>query len=132
MRLNEYSIANETIDIWQKKGGCNLEISYYKANLVLEYSRISQIFEELNVQEHRNSDLDEMVNNQKLLSSNLEVANRQGKTKAIKDVETITINHDDQDATRLQSILLSPSFPSRLKYIVIGDLMKLEKYMCFC
>ena len=128
MRLNEYSIAYETIDIWQKKGGCNLEISYYKANLMLEYSRISQIFEELNVQEHRNSDLDEMVNNQTFLSSNLEIANRQGKTKAIKDVETITINHDDQDATRLQSILLSPSFPSRLKYIVVGDLMKLEKY----
>ena len=63
-----------------------------------------------------------------MLETSLATANELGKTKALKDLELITFENDDKDVARLQSILFSTNFPSRLKFHVISDLMKLNNF----
>ena len=128
MRLYEYGSAEETLENWQTNGGSPLEISYYRANLILEYRRMVPVFETLRADEHIVSGLKKYLDDTTILETNLETANGQGKTKALKDLEMITIETDNQDIARLQSILFSTNFPSRLKFHVISDLLKLNNF----
>lgn len=128
MRLYEYALADEILGKWQLNNGCPLEISYYKANLILEYRQMAPVFEDLKATGHISPDLEKFRTDETVLLSSLELANGQGKTKSLKDLELIAIGHDNQDISRLQSILFSTSFPTRLKYQVISDLMKLNQF----
>ena len=128
MRLYEYGSAEETLENWQTNGGSPLEISYYRANLILEYRRMVPVFENLRADEHIVSGLNKYLDDTTILETNLETANGQGKTKALKDLEMITIETDTRDIARLQSILFSTNFPSRLKFHVISDLLKLNNF----
>ena len=123
-RLNDYPKVAKLLEQFETE---NIEKAYLNLAIEFTYGAMLDIFEKNGIHSHRSSVLDKEIMDPRTISSLLTIINRNGKTKAIKNIENLQKIIIDKDYSTAFSLINSKTLPKYMNFVLVNSMMKADK-----
>lgn len=123
-RLNDYPKVAKLLEQFETE---NIEKAFLNLAIEFTYGTMLDIFEKYGIQSHRSSVIEKEIADPSKKSTLLTVINRNGKTKAIKNIESLHKVIFDKDFSTAFSLINSKTLPKYMNFVLVDSVMKAEK-----
>ncbi|MBW6472793.1 MAG: tetratricopeptide repeat protein [Anaerolineaceae bacterium] len=123
-RLNNYPNVEKLLEQFDKD---NIEKAFLTLAIGFAYQTMLDIFEKNEVQSHRSSVIENEIADSQSINHLLTIINRYGKTKAIKNIESLNKVIIEKDYSTAFSLINSKTLPKYMNFVLVNSLMKAGK-----
>lgn len=123
-RLNDYHNLNFLFDESKSKNDGSVETAFLKLSILIAYRPLVSIFDKLDITVHRNSNIENIMQDLSFQENLVEVINQFGKTKAIKNIEALFHAIRKNEKSELFALLNSKALPGYLNPSLIDFMLK--------
>jgi predicted Zn-dependent protease len=126
-RLNDFPKAAELLQQFDVENTKNIEKAYLNLAIEFTYMTMLDLFNKNGVQAHRSSIFEQEISDPNKINQLLKIINHQGKTKAIKNLESLAKVYIEKDYSIGFSLINSRTLPKFMNFILVDLLMKAGK-----
>ncbi len=127
-RLNEFPEAAKMLEQFDLENSSNIEKAYLKLAIDFSYMAMLDLFHKIDVQMRKSSLMEKDIADPNKMRQLLTIINHQGKTKAIKNLESLSKVLIEKDFSIGFALINSRTLPKYLNYVLVNALMKAGKH----